>query len=172
MKIEVLTATLEQKAVVQNMARFYAYDMSRYCGHNPNWEFPENGLYDALDISNYWEPGNYAFVIRVNDELGGFVLIHKGGSTPEVNWDLGEFFIVAKFQGKGVGRKVAVQIFDQFPGVWEVRQMLDNMPAIQFWKTVIQKYTQGEFSESRKTFHKLSGEPYENIVLKFISGST
>jgi len=47
------------------------------------------------------------FLVKVDDKLAGFVLINKVGSTPEVDWNIGEFFIVFKFQGKGVGRCVA-----------------------------------------------------------------
>lgn len=167
MKIELIPATDEQKSIVQNMARFYVYDMSKYCGHNPNWEFPENGLYEAFDLAHFWEPGKFPFIIRINDELGGFALINNMGSTPDVNWDLGEFFVVGKFQRKGIGRQVAIKIFNQFPGIWEVRQMPDNIPAITFWKSVINDYTKGQFSEGLKTFSSPDRAPYKNIVLKF-----
>jgi predicted acetyltransferase len=63
-----------------------------------------------------------------------------------VDSDIGEFFVVAKFQGKGVGHQVAEKIFDQFPGTWEVRQMLAKQPAIDFWRRVIASYTHGKFS--------------------------
>jgi predicted acetyltransferase len=167
MKIELIEAKLDMIPVVQNMARFYAYDMSKYCGqYSPySWEFPENGLYEAEDFSYYWEPNHYPFVIRIENELGGFALISKKGSSIDTDWNMGEFFIVGRFQNKGIGCLVAKQLFDRFPGKWEVSQMLDNIPAIQFWKKVICDYTQGHFSEGRKTI--LEPEPHENIVLKF-----
>lgn len=49
--------------------------------------------------------------IAVDNELAGFVLIHKIGTTKDIDWTLGEFFVVAKFQGKGVGREVTRKIF-------------------------------------------------------------
>ena len=32
------------RQIIQNMARFYVYDMSRHCGEERGWELPENGL--------------------------------------------------------------------------------------------------------------------------------
>ncbi len=166
MEIALVPAGPQHKSVIQNMARFYAYDMSKYCGHNPNWEFPDDGLYEAHDFSEFFEPLHFPFLIQIDNELAGFALISKKGSSKDVDWDLGEFFIVGKFQRKGIGRQVAKQIFDRFPGTWEVRQMPDNTPAIKFWKTVIHDYTNGSFSETRMMFSD-NEHQYENIVLKF-----
>ena len=73
MKINIMPATKEQMPVIQNMARFYAYDLSKSCGFYQlyDWSFPENGLYEGLDISKYWQPNYFPFLIRVDDELAG-----------------------------------------------------------------------------------------------------
>lgn len=133
-KVSIIPATKEQIPVVQNMARFYAYDLSKSCGFYQlfDWSFPENGLYEARDVSKYWQSNCYPFIIRVDDELAGFALINKIGSLPDVDWNMGEFFIVGKFQGKGVGRQVAFKLFNEFSGQWEVMQMPPNLPAIKF----------------------------------------
>lgn len=167
MKIDILEAPAEKLPVIQNMARFYAYDLSKSCGFYTlfDWSFPENGLYEAHDLSDYWKPGHYPFLIRVDGELAGFVLIDKIGTTPDVDWNMGQFFIVGKYQGKGVGRQVAVRIFEKFPGTWEVMQMPDNIPAIAFWKKVIAGYTNNKYSEERKIIQH--PELHESIVLKF-----
>ena len=71
MKIKIIPASKELMPVIQNMARFYAYDLSKSCGFYElyDWTFPENGLYEALDVSPYWEANSYPFLIRVEDEL-------------------------------------------------------------------------------------------------------
>ena len=53
MKPKLIKATMADYPVVQNMARFYAYDMSRYCGFTSSeWNFPKDGLYEAHDFKN------------------------------------------------------------------------------------------------------------------------
>ena len=142
--------------------------MSRYCGFLPDWETPANGLFECRDLSSYCEESErHAFLIKVDGELAGFVLINKIGSTPDVDWNIGEFFVVSKFQGKGVGRHAAEQIFNQFPGTWETAQMPENKAAIGFWERVVTHYANGQFEKTPKTIAKL--EPHSMIVLKFKS---
>jgi predicted acetyltransferase len=168
MKLILTAASLEFLPVIQNMARFYAYDLSRACGFYEvfDWSFPANGLYENPDFSKYWrEPNRYPFIIHVDDELAGFALIHKVGSVPEIDWNMGEFFIVGKFQGKGIGRQAAFELFAKFPGRWEVTQMPPNLPAIKFWKKIISEYTQNQFIETVAAI--ADPKPHINISLQF-----
>jgi predicted acetyltransferase len=167
MKINIAPATKELMPVIQNMARFYAYDLSKSCGFYQlfDWSFPENGLYEAPDMSKYWQPDCYPFIIRVDDKLAGFALINKVGSIPNIDWNMGEFFIVAKFQGKGIGRQAAFEIFNKFPGYWEIMQMPPNLPAIKFWKRIVAEYSNNQFTQAKIMVQK--PEPHDNIVLRF-----
>ena len=94
-------------------------------------------------------------------------VINKIGSTPDVDWNIGEFFIVSKFQEKGVGSYVAEQIFDQFPGIWETSQIPENRAALDFWRKVVDSYTNGQFEKSLKTI--VEPKPHPMVVLKFAS---
>ena len=168
MKITLCKATEEDKSTIQNLGRFYVYEMSRYCGFLPTWETPSNGLFECIDLSSYTEkPDRHAFLIKVDGELAGFVLINKVGSSPDVDWNIGEFFVISKFQGKGVGHHVAEQIFNQFPGIWETTQIPENKAAIDFWEKVVTHYTNGKFEKSCKTIAE--PKPHPMIVLKFTS---
>lgn len=112
----------------------------------------------------------YGFLVKVDGELAGFALINKVGSTPDVDWNLGEFFIVSKFQGKGVGSYVAELIFNQFPGIWETRQFPENKAALDFWEKVVNKYSNGKFEKTQKIIP--GPNPHPRIVLKFNSKET
>jgi len=169
MKINIIPAARELIPVIQNMARFYAYDLSKSCGFYAlfDWSFPENGLYEALDVSKYWEPNCYPFIIHANDELAGFALINKTGRLPETDWNMGEFFVVGKFQGKGVGKQVAFELFNKFPGQWEVMQMPPNVPAIKFWKKIIAEYSNNQYTETTVTVNE--PRPHSNNIIRFSS---
>jgi predicted acetyltransferase len=168
MNIILSKATQEDKNTIQNLGRFYVYEMSRYCGFLPTWETPSNGLFECIDLSSYCEkPDRHAFLIKVDEELAGFVLINKVGSTSDVDWNIGEFFIVSKFQGKGVGSHVAEQVFNQFPGVRETSQIPENKAAIEFWDRVVSRYTGGQFEKTLKTVPV--PKPHSMVILKFAS---
>jgi len=174
-KPELIKATLADYPVIQNLARFYAYDMSRDCGQDlKGWEFPKDGLYEGPDFKKYFESSsNHPFILKVEGELAGFVLINKLEIMPEVDWNIGEFFIVAKFQRSGIGKKVAKQIFDQFPGEWSVGAIPQNVKALNFWRKLIAEYPNGKFIEQEKTSEQLKTsehpDPYPMNIFRFKS---
>lgn len=140
-KVHLIPATIDDYPTIQNMARFYVYDMSEYMGFEPDWEMPENGLYECIDFKKYWgTPDTYPFLIRYGDELAGFAIIDKKGSESSIDYNIAQFFILRKFKGRGIGRYVAHQCFEQFPGIWEVMVMPENTGAYQFWRSTIQGY--------------------------------
>ena len=109
--IKVLDATEASYTVVQNLIRFYVYDMSEYTG----WDFPEHGLIGGVnDQPHYWgrvpkDPDHrwpegwrgYAFVIRVIGKLAGFALVKQIAEEPIATYDMGEFCVRRKSGAKG-----------------------------------------------------------------------
>jgi len=57
LKAQLIKASAHAYPIVQNMARFYGYDMSRACGFVEDWDwsFPKNGLYEGCDVKRYFE---------------------------------------------------------------------------------------------------------------------
>lgn len=107
----------------------------------------------------------FRFIIRINNELAGFVLVNKTHGSKGTDWNLSEFFIVAKFQGKGIEHRIAIQVFDPFKGLWELMQFPQNKRATQFWQSVLQEYTSGNYVETRELFSTPS--PHEMIIQRF-----
>jgi len=164
----IIPATLADYPIVQNMARFYVYDRTQYMG----WQCPENGLFDCIDFKHYFENANErAFIIKVNNELAGFVLIDKAHMIEQVDWNMGEFFILAKFQGKGVATIVAREIFKSHPGKWSVAVMPENSRALNFWRKIVYEACEGKYNEVFKTEEELKSadnpDPYAMNIMTF-----
>jgi|LNAP01.1.fsa_nt_gb predicted acetyltransferase len=52
----------------------------------------------------------------------------------------------------------AYKCFEFFPGIWEIMVMPRNTGAYQFWRTIINKYTAGSFTEyTRQVIHLENG---------------
>lgn len=156
--IELTKAAPQEKRIVQNLSQFYLYEFSKYM---PAIKLEvNNGLYDGLpDIDEYWDnPNREPFILRVNGELAGFVLVIKG--TMDGPNQIGEFFVMNKFGGKGIGKKVARRIFDMFPGDWLIHEMWNNYKAQVFWRSIINSYTnrkyQEYYDEHQRPFQKFS----------------
>jgi predicted acetyltransferase len=151
LKAELIKATLADYPIIENMWRFYIYDMGRYCGLNKGWECPADLSFVPDDLTHYFvDPTRNAFFVKVDGVLAGFVLLHKVGTTPDVDWNMGEFFILAQFQGKGIGEQIADQIFKKFPGIWEVSIIPENTGALAFWRKVISHFMGRKYVEEIK----------------------
>ncbi len=150
--VSIIEATMDDYPCIQNMARFYLYDLSRECGSiSSDWAIPENGLYESFDFKNYFEePSRKAYLVKVYDEIAGFVLLNQATEEPSNNWNMGEFFIIAKFQGRGIGVLVAHKIWNIYPGKWEVSVIPSNKSALKFWEKAISEYTCGTFNQQIK----------------------
>lgn len=166
--INIIIATLADYTVIQNMARFYVYDLSRQCGFiSKEWIIPEDGLYECFDLKPYFEdPARRAYLIQVGQELAGFALLNPIGSCAETEWKMDEFFILAKFQGKGVGGHVAAALFDKHPGRWEVTVIPENQTALSFWRKTISHYMQEQYQCETKHIRPGQAQPYR-VVFTF-----
>jgi len=87
MDVTLILATLIDYPCIQNMARFYVYDLSRECGFiSKDWNMPETGLYESFDFKCYFDdPLRRAYLIKVDQELAGFALLHSDGIAPETD---------------------------------------------------------------------------------------
>ena len=151
-KPQLIPATLDDYPSIQNMARFYVYDMSRECGLNSvDWACPSDGLYESFDFKHYFvDTDRRAYLVKVNEELAGFVLLYQIGKQPKIQWHIGEFFILARFQHRGIGLMVAQQIWQQHPGSWEVTVIPENKRALRFWRKAIASIKKDNFIEELK----------------------
>ena len=163
-----ITATLGELAIVQNLWLFYIYDMGRQCGFNKGWESPTDPSFTADDLSPYFiDPEKQAFIITIGTELAGFVFLDKKGIIPTSNWSIAEFFILNKFQGKGIGKLIAYQLWSTHPGCWELSIIAENTNAIGFWRHTVSHYMHGKYSEEIKMVpHK--NHIQKRVILSFV----
>ncbi|UQZ87582.1 hypothetical protein SK3146_06884 [Paenibacillus konkukensis] len=107
-----------------------------------------HGLYLYKYLDHQWtDEYRRPFIVQVDGQIAGFVLMildvpkeYTKLSSSEKTHVVSDFFIMRKYRRKGVGRKVAYSLFEQFTGTWEIRQTLANKPAYAFWKQVISQY--------------------------------
>ncbi|MGH2634171.1 MAG: GNAT family N-acetyltransferase [Tepidiformaceae bacterium] len=134
-------AEFTDKSVLRNLLQLYLHDFSEFTGEDVG----PDGLYGYHYLDHYWtDPDRYPFFIRVEGVVAGFVLVRA--TAP---YDMAEFFVMRKYRRLGVGSVAANLAFERFPGPWQVRELLANLPAQAFWRRVIGAYTGGAFAEHR-----------------------
>lgn len=147
-QVTLVPATLNDYPTIQNMGRFYVYDMTEFMGNEAGWQMPEDGLYECIDFKKYWQTDDaFPFLIRYKDELAGFVIVDKKGSDEKINFNMAQFYIARKFKGKGLGKFVAYHCFETYKGLWEVMVMPNNKGAYEFWKKIITAYSNNTATE-------------------------
>ena len=151
MNIEVTPAGLHEKTALRNLMELYVYEFSDMEG----LDVDDSGLFGYRYLDLYWtESGRHPFLIRVEDKLAGFALVRQGPSLTDKSTSsegacthMAEFFILRKYRRHGVGARAARELFDRFPGHWEVSEIPENTPAIAFWRKVIGEYSGGDYEE-------------------------
>jgi predicted acetyltransferase len=58
------------------------------------------------------------------------------------------FYIHPDQRRLGYGRGAAIQLFGRYEGAWEVATYGANIPAVAFWRSVVDSYTGGRYSET------------------------
>jgi predicted acetyltransferase len=152
MTFDLSPATEIERPVLRQLMELYLYDFSEF----DLADVGPQGLYEYPYLDYYWtEPDRHPFLVRVEKRLAGFVLVTRynyltGERDPALGaaWVIGEFFIMRKYRRKGIGETVACQVFDRFPGEWQVAQLHENTPATAFWRKVIGCYSQGQYQET------------------------
>ncbi len=147
MNFEVLNAKNEYgKEIILNLMQLYTYELSFYEDETTNFTLLENGLYDlGKYIELYWkENKRYPYILKYNGEIAGFALARF---NEEDYYEISEFFVLNKFRKLGAGKYMAKEMFDKFHGKWELRTLLKNKRAQDFWRSVITEYSNGKFDE-------------------------
>ena len=99
--------------------------------------------------------GRYALDVDISDDQPGYLLFEEDtpigfavlGKQSGKN-DVAEFYIVPDFRRQDFGKKFAFEIFDMYPGSWQVRQIEGAEKARCFWRAVIKEYTCGNYVDT------------------------
>lgn len=108
----------------------------------------EDGSY-SYPTDELWAGGFDVYLAYMGRIPVGFGVIgsaehHTGDARGK---DVHEFFVMRRYRRAGVGRALAVHLWDAYPGPWVVRVYQRNLPAIPFWRGAIAEYTRGSFCE-------------------------
>lgn len=160
--IRIVPVLKHEEEILRHLIDLYAYDFSGLLG----LDLGEDGRFAFHELAPFWrDEWRHPFFVRVDDKLAGFALVEgrsRLDGTEGVH-DMGEFFILRKYRRRGVGERVAREIFDRFHGPWEVRQRAENTDATAFWRRVIDRHTRGHFRET--TWNTPSGQgPVQSFV--------
>jgi len=142
MDIQIVKVTSDEKEILKNLLELYCYEWSQYNKLDVN----QFGSYKFAASYEFAEENNYAFFIKVDGILAGFVLVDKDfAMRKDYDFAMSEFFVMHKYRTSGVGRYAAKTIFDILHGKWEIMCHPKNITSMYFWNKIIDEYTKGKF---------------------------
>jgi predicted acetyltransferase len=156
-------AELQHLPLLANLFQLYVHDFSELVAVH----VAEDGRFPVASLESYWqEAWRHPFLVRVDGHWAGFAFVHQRSRLTEdrETWDMAEFFVMRGFRRAGVGARAAVELFERFPGRWEVRERHANTAATAFWRKVIGRYTGGAMVE---TIH--DSDRWKGPVQTFVS---
>ena len=134
------------KERILNLMQLYTYELSFFADETTNFKLLDNGLFEFNKyIELYWkEETRYPYVLKCDGKLAGFVLIRFNENNYN---EIAEFFVLNKYRKLGAGTFMANQVFKLHKGKWEIRTLLKNKRAQDFWRKVIKDVTDDNFDE-------------------------
>ncbi len=138
----------ESEPILANLLEYYIHDMAPWFGI----DIGDDGRY-GYDMSRHWQADDGVYLARVDGEPAGFALLSTAGEwLQEPNaFDVEEFFVVRKFRRRGVGKEFISTLWEQQTGIWLIRVLQANLPAVPFWRHAIGAYTAGDYREDQRT---------------------
>ncbi len=125
--------------ILSNLLELYAHDFSSFV----ELEIGPDGRFGYEGLERYWtDADRHPFLVTVDKKLGGFILVDavEQDGMDATTWDVAEFFILRSYRRRGIGTFAAHQVFNWFPGHWQVRVRLSNQPACNFWEHAIAQF--------------------------------
>ena len=138
MNIELQEVTEAEKGVLQNLVHLCMHDYSEF----DKFEIGPEGEFTYRWFEAYFrEDGRDAYLIRVDENLGGFVMVRSNPGEEDWDFQIAEFFILRRYRRMGMGSLVSQKILNSRKGVWEISYDTRNEAASNLWNSISKLYS-------------------------------
>ncbi len=146
MKFEIQEVKEQDKEVIYNLMQLYIYELSFFEDETTDFKLLDSGLYVMSKyVEMYWTSDKrHPYILKCDNELAGFVLARYNEDGKN---EIAEFFVLNKYRRSGAGKFMANEMFELYKGPWEVRTLLKNERAQNFWRNVIREFSNNNFEE-------------------------
>ena len=146
MKFEIQEVKEQDKEVIYNLMQLYTYELSFFEDETTDFKLLDSGLYVMSKyVEMYWTSDKrHPYILKCDNELAGFVLARYNEDGKN---EIAEFFVLNKYRRSGAGKFMANEMFELYKGPWEVRTLLKNERAQNFWRNVIREFSNNNFEE-------------------------
>ena len=134
---------------IQSVYRDYLDDLNPGTGLFPM--LGEVGHREPDQIAHWFgDPNTFPLIILKGSERVGFARVVRAvasAAQPGIEYRMAEFFVARSRRRLGIGQTAVQLILSRFAGRWEITEYLRNAEAVNFWRRVVARHTQGRYQE-------------------------
>ena len=130
----------ENKDVLYRLLEYSLFEESLNDGNEMN----DDAIFEYKYFDSYFiDNDRDAFFVREKEtnKLLGFVMINTYMQKCIEGHSIAEFMIIPKYRRNKIGKKAAFESFNLYKGNWKVSPSYGSDSAYNFWKKVIDEYT-------------------------------
>jgi [ribosomal protein S5]-alanine N-acetyltransferase len=134
---------------IQSVYRDYLDDLNAGTGLFPM--LGEVGHREPDQIAHWFaDPNTFPLIILKGSEPVGFARVVRAvasAAQPGIEYRMAEFFVARSRRRLGIGQIAVQLILSRFAGRWQITEYLRNEEAVNFWRRVVARHTQGRYQE-------------------------
>ena len=134
---------------IQSVYRDYLDDLNPGTGLFPM--LGEVGHREPDQIAHWFaDPNTFPLIILKGSEPVGFARVVRAvasAAQPGIEYRMAEFFVARSRRRLGIGQIAVQLILSRFAGRWQITEYLRNEEAVNFWRRVVARHTQGRYQE-------------------------
>lgn len=130
----------EEKEILYRLLQYSLFEESEYDLNEMN----EEAIFEYKYFNSYFEDEDrYAYFIKEKgtNKVLGFTMVNSYMQKFEDGHSIAEYLVIPKYRRNKIGKRIAFEIFDKYPGNWEVKPCYNSKKAYLFWKNTIEEYT-------------------------------
>ena len=159
--LRVAEATGGDADLLDRLFELYAYDFSDLLelDLSPAGRYIPAGYRQGGDAVRSW-------LLHANGHPAGFAIASPGSVIDDCSdvWDMREFFVVRRYRRIGAGSHLALTVWRDQPGTWDIRVIESNRPVLAFWERTVAR-AGGRILTSRLALNTRNGK--REHVLRF-----
>lgn len=148
--MQIIPVTEANIGIYYNLAQTYEAEFSPLTQKQPD----PSGMYE---LDTYPGGDILAFLLEIDNTPAGIAAIARKGDQ---GYEVCEFYVIPRFRKNSIGMRFAHAIWKNYPGAWEIKQLVAADYATRFWRKTIQRYENTTFSE------ELYDDPYWGNVTR------
>ena len=136
------------------MAKLVEY-FKRFGNLYTNRKVRDENIVDDRDyLNHFYQEGRDTYLIMdpYTNMLLGFVMVNRNTRVINGGHRLSEIVILPQFRRQFLGYRVCQEVFKMYQGLWEIEPTYDDPNSYNFFKRVIEDYTNRFCDYKQNTF--------------------